>query len=123
LKVSSNKSSATDDSLTAWNAADPYFIGKSFDKEFYYATLQYNVTDDLAVYAMYDYLNDSVDPFYFGLDGYYGYHLGAFYSVNEAVVLKFQFTNNHARYDTQEPVNPIRGFEELQFSAGVSYAF
>ncbi len=123
LKVSSNTSSAIDDSLAAWNASDPYFIGKSFDKEFYFATLQYNVTDELAVYAMYDYLNDSVDPFYFGLDGYYGYHLGAYYSVNESVVLKIQMTNNHARYDTQEPVNPIRGFEELQLSAGVSYAF
>lgn len=111
------------DSLNAWSQLDPYAIGNSFDKTFYYATLQYNISDKLFSYFMYDYLNDKVDPYYFGLDGYYGFHIGGGYYLNDSVILKLQYNRNFGRYDTGEEVDPIRNYSENNFAAGVSITF
>lgn len=123
LLVKTSLSSEIQDSLNAWNELDPYFIGNSFDKTFYYATLQYYLSEKLNFYIMYDYLNDKVDPYYFGLDGYYGYHFGGAYFINDSVILKLQYTKNFARYDTGEEVNPIRKYSENNVAAGVSITF
>jgi hypothetical protein len=111
------------DSLNLWSLLDPYFIGNSFDKKFYYATLLYNFSDELFGYVMYDYLNDSVDPYYFGLDGYYGYHLGGGYYLTDNVIFKVQFTRNFARFNTGEDVIPIRNYSENNYTVGVSISF
>jgi len=123
LMTKTKVSSAIQDSLNLWNAEDPYFVGKSFDKTFYYATLLYNISSKLYVYTMYDYLNDDVDPFYFGLDGYYGYHFGGGYYVNESILLKIQYFKNFGRFDTGEPVIPIRNYYENNVAVGVSIIF
>jgi hypothetical protein len=116
-------SSDLQDSLDTWNASDPYFIGKSFDKTFYYATLLYNVSSKIFVYIMYDYLNDSVNPYYFGLDGYYGYHLGGGYYLNDNILFKIQYFKNFGRFDTGEAVIPIRNYYENNVAVGVSIIF
>ncbi len=123
LKVKTKVTSDIQDSLNSWSSLDPYFIGNSFDKTFYYATLLYNFSDRLFAYVMYDYLNDSVDPYYFGLDGYYGYHFGGGYYLNDNVILKVQYTRNLARYDTGEEVIPIRKYSENNYAVGVSVSF
>lgn len=111
------------DSIDTWNVADPNAIGKGFQKKFYYVTLQYDVTEELYMYGMYDYLNDDHNPFFFGLDGYYGYHIGAGYRLNEAVVLKLQGDHNRARFDIGTSATPIRDYSEYQLSAGISMTF
>jgi hypothetical protein len=111
------------DSIDVWHAADPYGVGPGFQKKFYYATLQYNITEAVYVYGMYDYLNDEHNPFFFGLDGYYGYHVGAGYRVNDAVVLKIQAINNKARFDVGEPVDPLRDYDDYQLAIGASMTF
>jgi len=123
LKVKTKVSSDVQDSLNVWNAADPYDVGKSFDKTFYYATLLYNISSKLFVYTMYDYLNDDFNPFYFGLDGFYGYHLGGGYYVNDNILLKIQYFKNFARFDTGEAVIPIRDYYENNLAIGVSITF
>lgn len=123
LKVKTPLTSAWQDSLNTWNSLDPHFIGKDFDKTFYYASLQYNITESLYSYVMYDYLNDNVDPFYFGLDGFYGFHLGAGYYINDSIILKAQFIRNFARFDTGEEVDAIRDYSENNYAAGVSITF
>jgi hypothetical protein len=111
------------DSLNLWNSLDPYFIGNGLDKKFYYATLQYDFSDKLIGYVMYDFLNDDINPYYFGLDGYYGYHLGAAYYMNDNILLKVQYNKNFGRFDTGEEVIPIRNYFEDVFSLGASYNF
>jgi hypothetical protein len=123
LIVKSKVTPAIQDSLNEWSSLYPYFIGNSFDKTFYYATLLYNFSDRLFTYVMYDYLNDSVDPYYFGLDGYYGYHVGGGYYLNDNIILKAQFTRNFARFDTGEDVIPIRKYSENNIAVGVSLSF
>jgi hypothetical protein len=115
--------SAIQDSLNLWSSQDPYFIGNSLDKKFYYATLLYNITDNLFCYVMWDYLNDEINPYYFGLDGYYGYHFGGGYNINDNIVLKFQYNKNFSRFDTGEDVFPIRKYYENIFTIGVSFTF
>lgn len=111
------------DSLNTWNASEPYFIGKSFDKKFFYATLQYNYDEKLFIYVMYDYLNDKLDPFYFGLDGYYGAHIGGGYYINDSIILKLQYNKNFARYDTGENFIPKRDYSENIYAFGASVTF
>ena len=123
LIVKTNISSEIQDSLNYWNSLDPYFVGNSFDKKFYYSTLQYNFSDQFFLYTMYDYLNDSVDPFYFGLDGYYGFHLGGGYYINDNILLKAQYNRNFARFDTGEEIEPIRKYYEDVFAIGASITF
>ncbi|HEX2981945.1 MAG TPA: hypothetical protein VHO28_00225 [Ignavibacteriales bacterium] len=123
LLVKTTLPSDKQDSLNAWHEADPYFIGDSFDKTFYYATLQYNISDKFFSYVMYDYLNDKADPYYFGLDGYYGVHIGGGYYANDSIILKLQYSRNFARYDTGEEIEPIRKYAETNFAAGVSITF
>jgi len=123
LMVKTSLTSDIQDSLNIWNELDPYFVGNSFDKTFYYAALQYNATDRWNFYVMYDYLNDKVDPYYFGLDGYYGYHIGSAYYINDSVILKLQYNKNFARYDTGEEVNPVKKYSENNYAAGVSITF
>ncbi|HRI48291.1 MAG TPA: hypothetical protein PK559_14380, partial [Ignavibacteriaceae bacterium] len=123
LKVSSKVTSDIQDSLNAWNNADPYYIGNSFDKEFYYVLLQYNITEKLFAYTMYDYLTDKVDPFFFGLEGYYGIHVGGGYNLNDNIVLKAQYILNFAKYDVGTVVDPVRDFRENNFSIGASIMF
>ncbi|HEX3074492.1 MAG TPA: hypothetical protein VHP30_12850, partial [Ignavibacteriales bacterium] len=74
-------------------------------------------------YVMYDYLNDKADPYYFGLDGYYGVHIGGGYYANDSIILKLQYSRNFARYDTGEEIEPIRKYAETNFAAGVSITF
>ncbi|MGE5315898.1 MAG: hypothetical protein ACM3Q4_14485 [Acidobacteriota bacterium] len=114
---------AAQDSIDRWHAADPYGVGAGFQKKFYYVTLQYDITDELFVYTMYDYLNDEHNPFYFGMDGYYGYSIGGGYRVNDSVVLKFQAVNNKGRYNVGEEVDPIRDYDEYQYMIGASMTF
>lgn len=123
LLVKTKVPSDLQDSLNTWNELDPYFVGNSFDKTFYYATLLYNISDKLNCYVMYDFLNDKVDPYYFGLDGYYGYHIGGSYYVNDSVILKIQYNKNFARYDTGEETDPIKKYYEDNYAAGVSITF
>ena len=111
------------DSLNAWNAADPYDIGNSVDKSFYYATLLYNISSKIFVYTMYDYLNDSTNPSYFGKDGYYGYHFGAGYYVNDNILLKIQYFKNFLKIDSGETDNPIRNYYENNVAIGASIIF
>jgi hypothetical protein len=114
---------AEQDSIDVWHAADPYGVGGGFQKKFYYATLLYNVTDQIFVYGMYDYLNDEHNPFFFGMDGYYGYHVGAGYRPNDAVVLKIQGIHNKGRYDVGAEVDPVRDYDEYQLAIGASLTF
>jgi hypothetical protein len=127
LKTSTSLPSAIQDSLNLWNSNDPYFVGNSFNQEFYYGTLLYNFSDKFFAYVMYDYLNDSVQPFYFGLDGYYGGHLGCGYYINDDIIVKFQYTKNFQRFNTGDAggtdSNPVKKYAEDVFAFGVSVTF
>ena len=109
------------DSLDVWHAAAPYDIGNSFRKYFYYATLQYDVSDQLFAYAMYDNLMDETNPYYFGLDGYGGVSIGAGYRVNDLLILKLQFQNNFARFEDNS--GTISRYQEFIPAVGVSFSF
>ncbi len=102
LKLTSDIPSDMKSVLASWNEEDPYFVGKGFDKNFYYAMLQYNISDKLYAFAMYDYMDDQADPFFFGVEGYGGYGFGAGYSINDYIVVKAQYNRNKAVFDVQE---------------------
>lgn len=88
------------------------FIGEGLDKLFYYVTLQYNLTDEIYGFVMYDYLKDEIDPYFFGIEGYKGIALGAGWNVNDNVVLKAQYQFNQALYEnTLDYVN----YEETEY--------
>lgn len=133
LNLTSDLSDANKQILADWNSADPYFVGKDFDKNFYYAMLQYNINEKFYAYAMYDYLNDNSDPFFFGEDGYGGYSIGGGFNINSSVVLKAQFNQNTAAFDVQEmdknndgtvdKGEDVRDFFDTWITVGASISF
>ena len=133
LNVKSDVPSSSQEILDQWNTEDPYFLGKGFDKSFYYGSLLYNISDKFFAYAMYDYMQDEADPFFFGEDGYGGYSFGGGYNLNDYVVFKVQYITNKAKFDVQEIDNngngtveakeDVRDFIDHWFAVGVSISF
>jgi len=124
LQTNTDVSASNQTILNQWNANDSYYIGKGFNKLFYYASATYDISPEAYLFAMYDFLDDKADPFYFGIEGYYGISGGGGYHVNENVVLKAQFTRNQARYDIQElGPNDQRDFYDYWYSVGASISF
>lgn len=66
------------------------FFGDSFDKMFYFVTLQYDITDDIYVYGMTSSI--SADEIYYLSDGLTNYSGGAGYKPVPFVVLKAQYS-------------------------------
>jgi hypothetical protein len=123
LKVTAKTSTAVKDSLAAWHAPNPYQVPGNLDKEFYYLTVQYELTSSVFAYAMIDFLQDDANPIYFGAEGFKGYHLGGGYAVNEFVVLKCQVSNVKAKYVGQPEPYPVRRYDQMQISVGASFSF
>jgi hypothetical protein len=110
------------DFLDYANKKDKMFIGTGFDRLFYYVSLKYNPTEDIFVYFMYDYLDDKIDPYYFGTEGYKGFSIGAGWNVTKNIVLKAQFQRNNAKYEnTFDNINyTLSDYHETFIAAGVS---
>lgn len=133
LQVKTDVPSESKTILTQWNSEDPYFIGKGFDKSFYYVSLLYNLSDKFFFYGMYDMMQDESDPFFFGEDGYGGISFGGGYNLNDYVVLKVQYLVNSAKFDVQEldkngdgivaAKEDIRDFNDYWLSVGASISF
>ena len=133
LSVKTDIPTSSQEILNQWNADDPYFIGKGFDKSFYYGSLLYNISDKFFAYAMYDYMQDEADPFFFGEDGYGGYSFGGGYNLNDYVVFKVQYVTNNAKFDVQEidyngdgtveAKEDVRDFIDHWFAIGISISF
>ena len=59
-----------------------------FDKEFYYSTLGYNLTEKMYVFSTYNYISDESSLVI--KNGLKAYFFGAVFRPNNAVVLKLQ---------------------------------
>jgi hypothetical protein len=114
-----------DNFLNYAHSKNRMFIGNGFDRTFYYISLMYNFTQDVFVYAMYDYMQDLVDPYYFGTDGYKGVSLGGGWKVNPNVVLKSQGVYNFIKYEnTKDYINyVITDYTEFYLVVGASISF
>ncbi|MFZ4619280.1 MAG: hypothetical protein ACOYNS_01875 [Bacteroidota bacterium] len=124
LQTKTALSSVNQATLNQWHANDSYYIGNGFDKLFYYVSATYYFTDELYAFGLYDYLDDKADPFYFGVNGYYGMSGGAGYHVNDNMVVKVQCSRNQARYDIQElGPNDQRDFYDYWYTIGTSISF
>jgi hypothetical protein len=121
--VATPLSGAVRDSILEWHRTDPYTVGEDFDRYFYYLTLMARVSEPMTLYLMVDNLQDDSNPFYYGQEGYLGFHAGVSYGVTEALILKVQGTFDRAVYDTGEPVHPVRKFTDTWLSAGFSISF
>jgi hypothetical protein len=83
-------------------------------KTFYYATLQYDVMDNLFVYGMVNSFQDKYSPVF--SDPLMGYSGGAGYRPIDDVVIKFQF--NTYKIDSQ-----FYKYDSQSIEGGVSVAF
>jgi hypothetical protein len=133
LNVKTDIPAASQEILNQWNADDPYFIGKGFDKSFYYGSILYNISEKFFAYVMYDYMKDEADPFFFGENGYGGYSFGGGYNLNDYVVVKAQYVTHTAQYDVQEidyngngiveAKEDVRDFIDHWYALGISISF
>lgn len=123
LMTKSKTTKAMDDSLRSWNSESPDLIGDNFDKYFYYVAAIYNVTDKLTAFVMYDAISDNFDSWFFGQEGYKGYHLGAGYTVVDEVVIKAQYNKNTGKYDSGIEDPSVYDYNEAYYSVGVSFSF
>jgi len=87
--------------------------------------LQYNFTDNIYGYVMYDYLDDDINPYYFGTEGYKGFSFGAGWQVNDNVVLKAQLVQHNVKYDnTHDYINWTKtDYSEIFMVVGTSISF
>ena len=119
------KTMSVKDFLKYANSKNKMFIGSGLDKMSYFATLQYNFTDNIYGYVMYDYLEDEINPYYFGTEGYKGFSFGAGWQVNDNVVLKAQLVQHNVKYDnTMDYTNYTQtDYSEMFMVIGTSIAF
>jgi hypothetical protein len=83
---------------------DPKNYVRDQNKQFYYATLGYNISDDLFAYGTYSYMEDNDhDVLKAGMKGII---LGAGYKPTDALVLKAGYANYLAENSYQLVINP-----------------
>lgn len=88
IKVNHNLTDAQNDRLTFLGSKNP-MMPKSFDKEFYYANLTYNINDSWYIYYKYDFIKDqSSTKISHGLTGNGG---GFGYRPTDDIVIKAQY--------------------------------
>jgi hypothetical protein len=87
--------------------------------------MTYSFSEKFYSFLMFDFIKDDLDAWYFGNNGYYGYHFGCGYYVNENVVLKGQITHNKANYNTglEDPFPAKTDYREMIYAIGVSFSF
>ncbi|MDP2364537.1 MAG: hypothetical protein Q8M94_12310 [Ignavibacteria bacterium] len=113
------------DSLDYWSSIDPAFTGNGLNKYFYYVSAMYTFSEKFYSFIMFDYIQDKLDAWFFGNYGYYGYHIGCGYYMNENVVLKGQVTLNKANYNTglDTPFPAKTDYREIYYAIGASFSF
>jgi hypothetical protein len=79
------------DSLEVWANIPNSQVGNNFDVKSYFVSLQYDATQKVSVYGMYELYNDNFMPFLIGIDGYGGWTGGVAYHCTDDIVLKGQY--------------------------------
>jgi hypothetical protein len=79
------------DSLQVWANIPNSQVGINFDVKSYFVSLQYDATQKVSVYGMYELYNDNFMPFLLGLNGYGGWTGGVAYHLSDEIVLKGQY--------------------------------
>jgi hypothetical protein len=123
LMTRSKTTQEMDDSLDYWYSESPDLIGNNFDKYFYYISAIYSINDDLTAFIMYDAISDNFDSWFFGKEGYKGFHLGVGYSLIDEIVLKVQYNKNTGKYDSGIEDPAVYEYSESYLSLGASFSF
>ena len=83
---------------------DPKNVSTSQDKQFYYATLGYNVNENIFAYGCYSYLKDDANNVLSA--GMKGLTFGAGYKPTDALVFKIGYSNYNAASSFPIVLNP-----------------
>lgn len=123
IMTKSTTTAEMDASLIEWNAESPDLIGSDFDKYFYYVAATYSFSEKFYAFVMYDAISDNFDSWFYGNEGYKGFHFGAGYSVIDEIVIKAQYNKNTGQYDSGYEDPPVYDYNESYYSIGASFSF
>ena len=88
IKVKHSLKDTQEAQLLFLNSMSP-FITTSLDKEFYYAALSYDITDNIYMYGKYDNIKD--EAAFITTSGVKGYSIGGGYKPADDILLKIQY--------------------------------
>ena len=89
IKVNYNLTDGQKETLNYLHTYMSPTVPTNMDKEFYYAVLSYNITDEFFIYGKYDNERDQAD--FMMSSGVKGYSYGAGYKAADDILLKFQY--------------------------------